>query len=480
MLKMKPWAVLIAIGLMTAGSAVAQRKPADINTAVDPQIAAAMKEVSPARIRATVEKLVSFHNRNTLSAADARAIAQRRGIGASREWIRTEFERYSSACGGCLQVRMDSFIAQPSERVKQPTEIVNVMATLPGSNPDNASRIVLVTGHYDSRNSDVFDVTGFAPGANDDASGTAVSLECARVLSQHKFPATIIFLAVAGEEQFLQGSLHFAQEARAKGLDIEAVLNNDIVGGNRTPGDKLQQPNWVRVFSEGIPASASEKEIRIIRAQGEENDSPSRELARYIYEIAHQYAADFVPRGAVPAHAVHPAAAFKPKLVFRPDRYLRSGDHVSFNQQGYAAVRLTEYRENFTHQHQTPRTQNGIEYGDLPKFVDFDYVANVTRLNVATLASLASAPAPPLHVRLETSKLENDSTLKWDPSPGGLATKYEVLWRPTTAAEWENVEPVGNVTQATLPRSKDNVIFAVRAVDRAGHRSLPVAAEPER
>ncbi len=478
--RMNSWAVLIAIGMMVTGTAVAQRRPADGSAAADPQIAAAMKEVSVARIRATVEKLVSFHNRNSLSAADSRAIAQGRGIGAAREWIRSEFERYSNACGGCLQVRMDSFVAPPSDRVKQPTEIVDVVATLKGTDAANAERMVVVAGHYDSRNSDVFDVTGFAPGADDDASGTAVSLECARVLSQHKFPATVIFLAVAGEEQGLLGSAHFAQDARAKGLDIEALLNNDIVGGNRTPGDKLQQPSWVRVFSEGIPVSASEKEIRMIRARGQENDSPSRELARYIFDLAHTYAADFVLRGAAPSRAAHPAAAFQPKLVFRPDRFLRSGDQAAFNQQGYAAVRLTEYREDFTHQHQTPRTEKGVEYGDLPKFVDFDYIANVARLNVATLASLASAPAPPVHVRLETAKLENNSTLKWDPSPGGLAVKYEIVWRPTTAAEWENVEPVGNVTQATLPRSKDNVIFAVRAVDKAGHRSLPVVPEPER
>jgi hypothetical protein len=480
MLKTKSWTALIAIGMMTCGAAVAQSKPTDKNAGGDPQIAAAMKEVSAARIRATVEKLVSFHNRNTLSAADARSVAQGRGIGAAREWIRAEFERYSKACGGCLQVRMDSFTAPPAERVKQPTEVVDVVATLPGADPANASRIVVVTGHYDSRSSDTFDVTGFAPGANDDASGTAVSLECARVLSQHKFPATIIFLAVAGEEQGLLGSAHFAQEARAKGLDIEAVLNNDIVGGNRTPGDKQQQPTWVRVFSEGIPSWASEKEVRMIRAQGEESDSPSRELARYIYEVGRQYASDFVPRGAAPARAAHQAPAFEAKLVFRPDRYLRGGDQTPFNQQGYAAVRFSEYREDFNHQHQTPRMQSGIEYGDLPKFVDFDYVANVTRLNAATLGSLASAPAAPVHVRLETTKLENNSTLKWDPSPGGLAAKYEVVWRPTTAAEWENVEPVGNVTEATLPRSKDNVIFAVRAVDKAGHRSLPVVPEPER
>jgi hypothetical protein len=218
-------------------------------------------------------------------------------------------------------------------------------------------------------------------------------------------------------------------------------------------------------------------ELRSIRAQGTESDSPSRELARYISEIARQYSASFAP---VTAGRGGASRTFQPKMVFRPDRYLRSGDHTPFNQQGFAAVRFTEYREDFNHQHQNPRTENGIEYGDLLKFVDFDYVANVARLNAATLASLASAPAPPVHVMLETAKLENDSTLFWESSPAGAVARYEVLWRPTTAADWENVEPVGNVHRATLARSKDNVIFAVRALDKAGHASIPVVPEPQR
>jgi len=285
------------------------------------------------------------------------------------------------------------------------------------------------------------------------------------VLSKHRFPATIIFLTVAGEEQGLDGSAHFAKMAKAVGWDLEAVLNNDIVGGDRTPGDTLQNPHLVRVFSEGISSTASDDELRRIRALGGESDSPSRELARYIVETAKTYLA---------------AANFQPMLVFRHDRYLRGGDHFSFNEQGFAAVRFTEYRENYNHQHQNVRTENGVEYGDLPKFVDYDYTANVARLNAATLASLASAPAPPVDVRLLTKQLENDSTLEWKASPGGLATGYEVLWRDTTAPDWEHVKPVGNATKATLAISKDNVIFAVRAVDAKGHRSLPVVPQPER
>ncbi len=308
-------------------------------------------------------------------------------------------------------------------------------------------------------------ITNAAPGANDDASGTAVSLECARVLSKHRFPATIIFLTVAGEEQGLYGSAHFAKMAKAVGWDIEAVLNNDIVGGDRTPGDTMRDPHVVRVFSEGIPATATEDESRRIRNLGGESDGPSRQLARYIAAVGKDYLSPW---------------DFRAMLVFRRDRYLRGGDQMSFTDQGYAAVRLTEFRENYNHQHQNVRTENGIEYGDLPQFVDYDYTANVARLNAATLASLASAPAPPVDVRLLTKQLQNDSTLEWKPSPGGLATGYEVLWRDTTAADWQHVEAVGNVTQATVAVSKDNVIFAVRAVDAKGHRSLAIAPQPER
>jgi hypothetical protein len=424
----------------------------------DPKIAAEVKEISASRIQQTIEKLAAFGTRSTLSEQDPASITASHGIGAAREWIKSEFESYSRACGGCLEVKTDAFVQQPAERVPQPTEITNVYAVLKGTDPENATRIVLVTGHYDSRNSDTLNIRDAAPGANDDGSGTAVSLECARVLSKMKFGATIIFLTVAGEEQGLDGSRHFAEMAKANGWDIEAVLNNDIVGGDRSPG---QDPGVVRVFSEGLPLAATDAEIRMIRGLGGESDSASRELARYIAETGQSY-----------------DLPVKPLLIFRLDRYLRGGDHSSFNQQGFAAVRFTEFRENFHHQHQNVRTENGIEYGDLPKFVNFDYVANVARLNAATLASLASAPAPPANVRLLTKELQNDSTITWQPSP--TAAGYEVLWRATSSPEWEHAQAVGNVTSATLDKSKDNVIFAVRAVDKAGHRSLPVVPMPER
>jgi hypothetical protein len=456
---------LLSLALVLAANSSAQVQPAPGSDAVetmpaDARIAAAMQQVSADRIHADVDKLASFGTRSTLSAQDPAAISGGRGIGAAREWIKSEFERYSKDCNGCLEVKTDVFTEQPADRIPNPTELINVYAVLKGTNPENAKRIVLVTGHYDSRNSDNFNATADAPGANDDGSGTAVSLECARVLSKMSFPATIIFLTVAGEEQGLYGSSHFAKMAKDQGWNLEAVLNNDIVGGDKSAE---QDRAVVRVFSEGLPAAATEQDIRRIRGLGGENDSGSRQLARYIGDVGRAY-----------------DAGVKPVLVFRLDRYLRGGDHSSFNQQGFSAVRFTEFREDFHHQHQNVRTENGIEYGDLTKFVDFDYVARVARLNAATLASLALAPAPPANVHLLTKDLENDSTITWAGSTGGSAAGYEVVWRGTTSPGWEHIQEVGNVTRATLPISKDNVIFAVRAVDTRGHRSLPVVPAPER
>ena len=466
-------ALFLCLALCLTQESLAQERLAQGNTAeaapalasnphADPRIAEVIRQVSPDRIRETIEKLVSFNNRSTISAQDEDAIKAGRGIGAAREWIKSEFDRYSKDCGGCLEVKIDTFTEQPADRIPKPTEITNIYAVLKGSDPKQADRIVLVTGHYDSRNSDTLNGTDPAPGANDDGSGTAVSLECSRVLSQAvkktKFPATIIFLTVAGEEQGLNGSRHFAQMAKQQGWKIEAVLNNDIVGGNLGPG---QDSGRVRVFSEGVPVIASDAELKRIRMLGGESDSSSRELARYIADIGRSY-----------------DAGVKPLLIFRLDRFLRGGDHSSFNQQGFAAVRFTEFREDFNHQHQTPRTENGVEYGDLLKFVDFDYVAHVARLNAATLAALATAPAAPSNVKIVTKGLDNDSTLHWEPAVG--AADYEVIWRSTNAPDWEYVQPVGNAMRATLHVSKDNVIFAVRAVDAAGHRSLPVVPEPER
>jgi hypothetical protein len=452
--------VLMAMGAL----AVAQQRPpserprrASTKAPLDARVLASIRQITAATTRPKIEKLASFGTRHTLSVHHPELAQKGRGIVAAREWIKAEFERYSQECGGCLEVAFDTFMQEPRDRVPKPTEVANVYAVLRGTDPAQTNRVFLVTGHYDSRASDPLDPTSDAPGANDDASGTVVSMEAARALSKHKFPASIIFLAVAGEEQGLLGARHFAQLAQEKGWKIEGVLNNDIVGGNKGPG---QDPDVVRVFSEGIPVTAKEADIRRIMATGGESDSPSRQLARYVEEFEEVI-------GAVDA-----------KTVFRRDRYLRGGDHSAFNEFGVPAVRFTEYREDYNHQHNDPRTENGIEYGDLPKFVDFDYVARVARLNATMLALLASAPPPPRNVRLLTKQLENDSTLAWEAAPG--AARYELLWRPTTAAEWENAEDVGNVTQYTSKRSKDNVVFAVRSVGKSGARSLPAVPTPER
>jgi len=471
-LKRSPFVWMVALALVVLVRSHAQN-PSDSmsdqknslqtgSAPVDHDIEAALGQVSPGHIRANIEKLTSFGTRLTLSAQDQSSVAAGRGIGAAREWIRSEFERYAKDCGGCLEVKTDSFTEPAGDRIPQPTEITNVYAVLKGTDAQSAKRIVLVTGHYDSRNSDTLDVKGDAPGANDDASGTAVSLECARVLSKLKFPATIVFLTVAGEEQGLNGSRHFAAMARQQGWEIEAVLNNDIVGGDKSAE---QDHSVVRIFSEGLPAAATEQEIKRIGGLGGENDSTSRQLARYIADVDLSY-----------------DVGVKPLLVFRLDRYLRGGDHYSFNQQGFAAVRFTEYREDFHHQHQNVRTENGIEYGDLLKFVDFDYVARIARLNAATMAVLGAAPPPPEKVRVVTRDPDNNTTLHWDAGHGTPSgTTYEIVWRETSAPDWQrSLATKPGEKSITLPISKDNVIFGVRAVDSAGHRSIAVVPTPER
>ena len=435
----------------------------------DPQIAAAIAKISPQRIQQNIQTLVNFHNRSTLSSND-RALPAGQGVLAAADWIEAQYRAYAKACGGCLEVHRDTFTQQPGSRVAQSTVINNIYAVLRGADPNQASRMVLVTGHYDSRDSSNEDTQGFAPGANDDASGVAVSLECARVLSQLHFPATIVFAAVAGEEQGLYGSHHLAQFAKQQGWQLEAVLNNDIVGGNTTPGDTLQNKHVVRVFSEGIPSSATEQQLRMIRMLGGESDSPSREVARAIASVAESY---------FPESGGHPT--FAPVLEFRLDRYLRGGDHYSFNVEGFPAVRFTEWREDFHHQHQNVRVENGTQYGDLLQYVDFSYVAHVAQLNAATLATLAAAPGPPQNVHVVTDELDNNTELRWDASAGAPAgTRYEVVWRDTSAPDWQFYAPADTMTDLKLPVSKDNVIFGVWAVNTQGQRSPAVFPFPAR
>ncbi|MHB8303786.1 MAG: M28 family metallopeptidase [Acidobacteriaceae bacterium] len=439
---------------------------------VDPQIQAAIGNISAQRVQQDIATLVGFHNRSTLSSNDT-GLLKGQGVLAAADWVEAQFRAYSAACGGCLEVKRDTFTQQPSRRVKQPTVIDNIYAILRGSDPAQASRMYLVTGHYDSRNSSNEDTRAAAPGANDDASGVAVSLESARVLSKLHFPATIVFAAVAGEEQGLYGSHHLAEFARQQGWDLEGVLNNDIVGGNTTPGDKLQNKNVVRVFSEGVPSTASEQQLRMIRMLGGESDSPSRELAREIVGVDRTYF-----KG---SSAGVGAQAFRPVMEFRLDRYLRGGDHYSFNLEGFPAVRFTEWREDFNHQHQNVRVEDGVQFGDLLQYVDFKYVAHVAQLNAATLATMASAPGTPVNPRILTDKLDNNTELAWDApagAPGG--TTYQIVWRDTSAPDWQFYDSVSANTHATIPVSKDNVIFGVRSVDASGHRSPAAFPFPAR
>jgi Peptidase family M28 len=455
----------------------------------DPAIAGALQQVSPDNIKAIITKLVSFNNRSTLSSMET-DLAPGTGVSAAADWIESEFKRYSEACGGCLEVKRDDFIEPPATgpaaRITKPTKITNVYAILHGTDPAQAARMVLVTGHYDSRNSTNGNTHDPAPGANDDASGTAVSLECARVLSKLKFPSTIVFVAVAGEEQGLNGSRHLAKLAKSENWQLEAVLNNDIVGGDTTPGAVGADKSAVRVFSEGVPGPATLDQLRQIQTIGAENDSPARELARAIVDVSRTYfhrtserLSAGTPSGQAHNMAMRMVPAFHPVMIFRRDRFGRGGDHTSFSQEGFAAVRFTEWLENFNHQHQDLRTENGIEYGDLLKFDDFNYIANVARLNAATLATLASAPGQPQKVAVLDPPYDTRTNLRWEKPAGFPAdASFEVLYRDTDQPDWTTFVPVGNATTAVLPISKDNAIFGVRSVDAAGHRSAAVYPIP--
>ena len=357
-------AVVMALFVLSLQQTQAQKESsgAAIKPApADPVIVAALKQVSPERIHATIEKLVSFNNRSTLSSMET-DLAPGTGVTAAADWIAAEFSRISADCGNCLEVKRDTFTEPgsdaPNSRIRKPTTLTNVYAVIKGTDPAQAARRVLVTGHYDSRNSDNFNTHDAAPGANDDASGVAASIECARVLSKLKFPSTIVFVAVAGEEQGLNGSRHLAKLARSEGWQLEAVLNNDIVGGDTTPGQAdVEDKSAVRVFSEGVPspgifegaADKSPEMLRLIHNLGSDSDSPSRELARAIANVDRTYFRE--PR----VHTKHFTATvttkepFHPVMIFRADRYLRGGDHTSFNLEGFTAVRLTEWRENFDH-----------------------------------------------------------------------------------------------------------------------------------
>lgn len=423
----------------------------------DPEIAKMVKEVSAVNIEASIRKLVSFGTRNTLSEQDNST----RGIGAARDWIYSEFQKISADCGGCLQVEKQTFLQPKANRIPEPTNLTNVYAVLKGTtDPD---RVYVVSGHYDSMCTSPTDAKCDAPGANDDASGTATSIELARVMSKRKFDATIIFMTVPGEEQGLLGAAYFAQQAVEKKMNIEAMFTNDIVGGVTTH-KKSPNRNMVRVFSEGVPSNETEQQAGTRRSVGGENDSASRQLARYIKEQGDRY-----------------LKKFKVWMVYRRDRYGRGGDHIPFVEKGFTAVRITESDEDYTHQHQNVRTDNGVFYGDTPEFVDFEYTANVCRVNLIALASLASAPAKPKNVGIVTGRLTNDTELKWDANTDADIAGYEVVWRDTTSPVWTNSMNVGNVTTYVVKgMSKDNFFFGVRAVDKNGNKSPVVYPRPMR
>lgn len=421
----------------------------------DPTVAKMVTEVSAKRIEADIRKLVSFGTRNTLSEQDNPT----RGIGAARDWIYAEFQKISADCGGCLDVQKQAFVQPKANRIPEPVTLTNVFAVLKGTT--DATRIYVVSGHYDSMCTSPTDAKCDAPGANDDASGTAVSIELARVMSKRKFDATIVFMAVPGEEQGLLGAAYYAEEAKKAKTNIEGMFTNDIVGGV-TSHKKSQFRNKVRVFSEGVPSNETEQEANTRRSVGGENDGQSRQLARYVKEQGDRY-----------------LKTFGAWMIYRRDRYGRGGDHMPFVERGFAAIRFTESDEDYAHQHQNVRTVDGKFFGDTIDYIDFEYTANVGRVNLVALAGLASAPGKPKGVGLVTGGLNNDSVLRWEANTDSDLAGYEVVWRDTTAAEWTNSKFVGNVVTFTMKAmSKDNFFFGIRAVDKSGNKSPVVYPRP--
>ena len=406
-------------------------------------------DVSAARIEANIRKLVSFGTRNSLSDTDSDA----RGIGAARRWIKAELERCGA--GTRMTVAFDVHHVESGSRVPRPTDFVNVVATIPGVQPESRARTYVVSGHYDSMPSDPTDGTTDAPGANDDASGTAVAMELACVLSHYDLDATVILMAVAGEEQGLYGSTGFAKAARASGMQVAGMITNDIVGNTRAPDGTVNRDR-LRLFAEGVAAQKElpDPVVQALRTGGE-NDLPTRQLARAIEDAARRYVKDL-----------------RVDVIWRRDRYLRGGDHFPFLDEGYPAVRFTEPAEDWRHQHQTPRVENGVQLGDLPEFVDFGYVAKVARVNAAAIASLASAPSVPRGAQIEALRLEGDTTIRWQPNPEPDVAGYRIVWRATTAARWEHSRDVGKVERFTLTGvSKDDFVFGLQAYDRDGNVS---------
>lgn len=411
-----------------------------------------LSQISADSIKASIQTLADFHTRHTLSDT----VSDTRGIGAARRWIYNTLKKYSS-----LEVSYHRFTQAPSRRVPQATDIVNVVAVLPGSSPASKDRILVVSGHYDSICGNQSDAECHAPGANDDASGTAAVMELARVMSNYQFDATIVFMAVAGEEQGLYGAYGWAEQAVRDSLDIQAMFTNDIIG-SPVAADGSKEPFRVRLFADGIPPLRENSVmVQAYLRTGGENDLPSRQLARHIVEVNKTHFPEM--------HV---------DMIYRRDRYLRGGDHIAFLEKGYAAVRFSEPNENYAHQHQNVRVEDGVQYGDLPEFVDAEYVARVARVNAVALAATANAPASPSNVRMDLRGLTNSTTIRWAANAEPDLAGYRIVWRETTSPVWQHRTDVGLVTEATLPYSKDNVIFGVQAVNTRGYVSPAVYPLP--
>ncbi|WP_075051532.1 M28 family metallopeptidase [Hydrotalea sp.] len=418
----------------------------------DPEIAAMVKEVSSDSLHNYIKTLVNFGTRNTLSTQTN----PKRGIGAARKWVLQKFNEFATASNSRLTAFIDTITYHPDgKRVDSTIILGNVIATLKGTDP-NDHRVFIISGHLDNMRTNVMDRVNDAPGANDDGSGSAAVIECARIMSRHAFPATVIFVTVSGEEQGLLGAYYMAKKAKKEGWDIEAVLNNDIMGSNNSSETNIIDNTRIRVFSEGLPAYETEKQAKRIRALGLENDGKARQLARYVKEIGERYVDNI-----------------QVVMIYRNDRFLRGGDHLPYVENGFAAVRFTEMNENYYHQHQDVRKENGIQYGDLPEFMDYEYLRKNTAINLANLANLAKAPAMPQNVTVEVKKLSNYTSLHWDKPATGNVKGYYILMRETTSAFWQK-KLFTTATSADLPYSKDNYFFAVQSVGEAGNESLPV------
>ena len=447
---MKKTAFLLSIAFSLGLSA--QKKDIDV------EIMQYVKNVNKDSLKANVEKLVSFGTRHTMSSTTD----QHKGIGASRNWVLSKFRTYSKNASGRMEVFLQNEDLQPDgKRIDKVTNLGNAVAFLKGTDPSD-KRIIIISGHLDSRVSDVMDATSFAPGANDDGSGVAAVIETARVLSRSKFPVSILFVAVSGEEQGLLGAKMLANKAKEDQWQVEAVLNNDMIGNNSFDAPKNDGIPKLRVFSEGLSAFETEKNAPTIRNLGLENDGNARQLARYVKETGERYVQNI-----------------DIKLIYRNDRFLRGGDHTPFVNEGFTAVRLTDYYENYDHQHQDIRTENNKKYGDLIEFMDFDYLRTNTAVNVAVLANLAKSPPRPQDVLMDVKDLSNSTKLSWEKPTSGKIKGYQVLYRETDHSVWTH-KIFTKENSYTVPLSKDNFIFAVQTVYTSGNESLPVIPQPSR